>query len=62
MRQTKGFRHSDLTSQRDYVDQGNLAALALVGPDFARSGMHDAAAFTVANTIFSAGFHLLGRR
>lgn len=25
-----GFRHSGLTSQRDYVNQGNLAALALL--------------------------------
>lgn len=32
---------------------------AIEAPDFARSGMHDAAAFTVANATFSAGSHLL---
>ena len=32
---------------------------AIEPPDFARSGMHDAAAFTLANTMFSAGSPLL---
>jgi hypothetical protein len=32
---------------------------AIDAPDFARSAMHDAAAFTVANTVFSASSHLL---
>lgn len=40
-----------------YLFMGRMAAIE--APDFARSGMHDAAAFTVANTTFSAGSHLL---
>ena len=36
-----------------YLFMGRMAAIE--APDFARSGMHDAAAFTVADTIFSAG-------
>jgi len=40
-----------------YLFMGRMAAIE--APDFARSGMHDAAAFTVADTIFSAGSHLL---
>ena len=40
-----------------YLFMSRMATIE--APDFARSGMHDAAAFTVANTIFSAGSHLL---
>jgi hypothetical protein len=40
-----------------YLFMSRMAAIE--APDFARSGMSDAAAFTVANTIFSAGSHLL---
>jgi hypothetical protein len=40
-----------------YLFMGRMAVIE--APDFARSGMHDPAAFTVANAIFSASAHLL---
>lgn len=40
-----------------YVFMSRLQAID--APDFARSGMHDAAAFSIANMIVSAGTHLL---
>jgi hypothetical protein len=40
-----------------YLFMSRMAAIE--APDFAHSGMHDPAAFTVANAIFSAGTHLL---
>lgn len=40
-----------------YLFMSRMAAIEAT--DLARSGMHEAAAFTVANTIFSAGSHLL---
>jgi hypothetical protein len=40
-----------------YLFMGRMALIE--APDFAHSGMHDPAAFTVANAIFSASSHLL---